>query len=109
MKEHAMALGLKGPDILVVNQGKSTYAQAEKMLEVMENNNFKSAIVVTSDFHTRRTKYIFKKIFSRNKFDVIVSANHSKRFNPSHWWKNAEHAKILFYEYTKLAWYWFRY
>lgn len=109
MKKHAIALGLKESDILVVNQGKSTYAQAKRMLEIMKNNNFKSAIVVTSNFHTRRARYIFKKTFSKNKYNLIVSASDTKRFNPSRWWKNSGYAKILFYEYTKLLWYWFRY
>jgi uncharacterized SAM-binding protein YcdF (DUF218 family) len=109
MKKHAIHLGISEKDIMVVNQGKSTYAQAKKLLEVMKENNFKSAIVVTSNYHTKRTKYVFRKIFSPSKLTVIVLPSSSNRFNSLNWWKTSEQAEVLFHEYTKLLWYWLRY
>lgn len=109
MKDHAVDLGVPESDVEAVNQGQSTYAQAKKMVEVMKNKGYKSAIVVTSDYHTRRTEYIFDKIFLPASVNVIVSPSPSGRFDAEEWWKNADYAKTVFYEYTKLLWYWVRY
>lgn len=44
----------------------STYEEAQSILSVCEEYDFKSLILVTSAFHSSRSKYIFKKIFPRN-------------------------------------------
>lgn len=109
MKKHAVYLGVPGEKILVVNQGESTVAQAKKMIDEMKINGFKSAIVVTSDFHTRRTRYIFRKLFSPSNLNVTVIPTTSIYYNSSDWWNNSQSAEIVFFEYTKLFYYLLRY
>jgi uncharacterized SAM-binding protein YcdF (DUF218 family) len=109
MREHAVALGISKDDIHVVEQGISTYMQALSMVDLMINEGLESAIVVTSDYHTKRTRYIFRKLFLPSGLTVLVKASPSGRIQSSDWWKNSDYAKIVFYEYTKLLWYWLRY
>lgn len=109
MREHAVALGISKDNIHVVEQGISTYMQALSMVDLMIKEGLESAIVVTSDYHTRRTRYIFRKLFFPSGLTVIVRASPSGRIQSSDWWKNSDYAKIVFYEYTKLLWYWIRY
>jgi uncharacterized SAM-binding protein YcdF (DUF218 family) len=109
MKEHAVNLRVSEGNIRVVKQGISTYMQALKMVDLMMKDGFESAIVVTSDYHTRRTRYIFRKLFSPAGLTVIVRASPSGRAKSLEWWKNSDYTKIVFYEYTKLLWYWAKY
>lgn len=109
MREHAVALGISKDNIHVVEQGISTYMQALSMVDLMIKEGFKSAIVVTSDYHTRRTRYIFRKLFFPASLTIIVRSSSSGRIKASKWWKNSTYSKIVFYEYTKLLWYWVRY
>lgn len=48
-------------DIISEREATSTWTNATKSIEVMERYGFKSAIVVTSDFHTRRTRMAFER------------------------------------------------
>jgi uncharacterized SAM-binding protein YcdF (DUF218 family) len=112
MKRHAVSLGVPADNVMVVNQGESTYAQAVKSVEVMKHNNFRSAIIVTSDYHTRRTRYIFNKVSSKEQLKFIFIPSDSLYTNLIHssrLWKHSELFELLFYEYTKLFWYWLRY
>ena len=109
MKDHAIHLGVPEHAVEAVEQGHSTYAQAKKLAGIMRNEGYKSAIVVTSDYHTKRTKFIFNKLFLPSGLNFIVCPSPSERFKVKEWWKSSDYAKIVFYEYTKLLWYWVRY
>lgn len=112
MKRHAMYLGVPVDNIMAVDQGESTYAQAVRAVKIMKYNSFKSAIVVTSDYHTRRTRYVFNKVSSNEQLKFIFIPSDSLYTNlirSSRLWKHSELFELLFYEYTKLLWYWLRY
>ncbi|UOR14025.1 YdcF family protein [Halobacillus amylolyticus] len=83
----------------------STYENATLSKHTMEKKGLKSSLVVTSDYHSRRTKMTFDDIY-----DNQIELNHSfapSFFNPSD--GMTEHEKrMTFSEYVKIAVYWFR-
>lgn len=55
------------PDNIIAEPlATSTWTNATESIKIMEQHGWKTAIVVTSDFHTRRTKMAFERA-KRNK------------------------------------------
>src|SRR5215467_15586015 len=52
----------------------NTKEEAEFLRKLVQSKNWKTVIVVTSNYHTRRAKYIFKKVFPRDVSVGIASA-----------------------------------
>ena len=49
--------------ILVENKSKTTFETAEYSLKIVQNQGYKSVIVVTSQYHKRRASIIFTHFF----------------------------------------------
>ncbi|QGS69964.1 hypothetical protein CV093_17845 [Oceanobacillus sp. 143] len=54
----------------------STYTNALYTKEEMEKNNLKSAIVVSSDFHMRRSKLVFKDYIRTQELNLLILLHH---------------------------------
>jgi len=52
--------------LILEEEATSTWTNATNMIEIMEENNWDSAIVVTTDYHTRRIHLSFERA-SREK------------------------------------------
>lgn len=64
MKEYAISEGIPSDSILTEQESKDTLGNAYfTKVNILEPNNWKSVLVVTSDFHLERTKYIFDLVF----------------------------------------------
>ena len=107
MKRHALALGVpEGAIILDYGwNNNGTWDNAINCLKIVRENNFKSAIVVTSNYHTRRSRYAFKKVFRDSNVRILISPCPGGSFAPGEWWKSRELSKSVFLEYTKLIYY----
>jgi len=70
-------------DQLILEEATSTWTNATNTIEIMEENNWESAIVVTTDYHTRRTQLAFERT-SRGKDMVFtyVSSYHEVNGEP---------------------------
>ena len=109
MKAHAVHLGVPESSVFPIRIGMSTYTQANKIVDEMKKRNFKSAIIVTSDFHGRRVKYMFGKAFEHAGLNLGVHTSTKIKPSSASWWRNPELTETIFYEYTKLFWYWVKY
>ena len=103
MERQALSLGVPKDDILLEEESLSTYENAKYSLVIMQANRFKSAIVVTSPHHTRRTSIIFNGLFKGIDLTICSvpydSSHHSK------WWKDSHRAMTVASEYFKLVGY----
>ena len=107
MKKQALALGIP-EDKIILDYGWNTHGtwdNARNSLKIIADNNFSSAIVVTSNYHTRRSKLAFNKIFRNTNLKILISGCPDSFFRPNQWWENRESAETIFYEYTKLIYY----
>ncbi|UOR11323.1 YdcF family protein [Halobacillus amylolyticus] len=58
----------------------STYENALYTEDIMQANNYKSAIVVTSNYHSLRSKFTFEKVYNN---DISLSYSFAPSFyNP---------------------------
>jgi len=71
--------------------------EAQFLRKLVQEKNWKSVIVVTSNYHTRRAKYIFGKILA-NSVTVCMAAARDADYDPEHWWEQRKSVKRYFHE-----------
>ncbi len=89
----------------LTTQAASTQEEAESVTRFIKSKNWKSCIVVTSNYHTRRAGFIFKKYAEKAGLNFYIHAAPDPILFPEEWWNCRPCAKNVFYEYTKLIYY----
>ena len=80
----------------------STREEAQALRALVTEKNWRSVIVVTSNYHTRRTRYIFQRIFPES-VSVRVASARDGEFDPEHWWENRKSLKEFIRELAALV------
>ena len=107
MMNHAMELGIPAEAIIKESHADSTYQNAFYTKEIMEQRGFKSVIIVSSEFHMRRVKLVFERVFKDTDIKLIYCAAKDPAFDPDHWWSSNKSIMNTFNEYVKLMGYFF--
>ncbi len=104
---HAMKLKIFPADALLsaAHNADSTKGETAHLLKFVREHNFRKIIIVTSNYHTRRARGIFRKEWKGSGVDVFISAAGSSKFHPEEWWVHREDSKTFFYEFSKTIWY----
>jgi uncharacterized SAM-binding protein YcdF (DUF218 family) len=79
------------------HRGANTREEAEELSKLAARRGWKRVLVVTSNYHARRTRFIFGRVFPPSA-TVRVSAAHDSEFDPSQWWETRLGEKLLFNE-----------
>jgi uncharacterized SAM-binding protein YcdF (DUF218 family) len=79
----------------------STQEEAGALLQLATDRKWHSVIVVTSNYHTRRARYIFRHVFPRDIAVRIASARDGD-FDPQKWWEKRKSIKELTREFAGL-------
>lgn len=77
----------------------TTKEEAAALLKLATDRKWRSVIVVTSNYHTRRARYIFRHIFPREIAMRVASARDGD-FDPQAWWEKRESIKELTFEFA---------
>jgi len=83
----------------LAHDADSTKEEAESLLRFAAERKWHSVIIVTSNYHTRRARYIFRHVFSRDIAVRIASARDGD-FDPDKWWEKRESTKELTREFA---------
>ncbi len=87
---------------------RSTWEEAQVVCAYLaDNREIESLILVTSSFHTRRTLIIFERA-CRNldrELELIMRPSSFDTFQADRWWQDRESAKMVVFEYMKLAYF----
>ncbi|BAU28088.1 uncharacterized SAM-binding protein YcdF (DUF218 family) [Aneurinibacillus soli] len=99
----------KVPRSVIVMEDKalSTYDNAVYTRQLMEKEGWKSAIVVTSNWHTRRAKMTFDKVYKDS--GITLSYASAEDTTLENWWGDLEKSKIVLKEWVKIIFYKVRY
>jgi len=62
-------------------------------------HGWKRVMIVTSNYHTRRTRYLAEHVFPADIHVLIVAAP-DHEYDPDSWWKTRAGMKILFHEFV---------
>jgi uncharacterized SAM-binding protein YcdF (DUF218 family) len=66
----------------------STFDEAEDVLAYGKSKGWKRIIIVTDEFHTRRARYAFEKIFEDSGIEVEVAGAPNEVFSDDDWWQS---------------------
>ena len=91
--------------VIVPHQASSTLEEAEVLIPFVREKGYRSIILVTSNFHTRRSQMVFRRRWGRGGIRVIVSAAPSWAFDPNRWWTRRTDSRTFLLEWTKIFWY----
>jgi uncharacterized SAM-binding protein YcdF (DUF218 family) len=89
---------------------RSTMEEARRLRDYARERRLKRLILVTSNFHTRRTRLAFGRAFKGTGIELLVQAAPPDCwFDPDSWWTRRADSRNLFLEYQKLIFYSLRY
>ncbi|MEX0813262.1 MAG: YdcF family protein [Chitinophagales bacterium] len=94
--------------VKILPEGSSTFEESAAILDYCQKQGFKTVIIVSSAFHTRRIQQTFKEKFKDRGIKTIVRG-HIRRHDPPYWWQNEQDMINVNNEYIKLLYYWWRY
>jgi uncharacterized SAM-binding protein YcdF (DUF218 family) len=101
-KERAVSLGVPADAVIEEPKAESTYENATFSKKIMIEKEFNSTLVVTSDYHSRRTKMTFESIYG-DEIELAYSFSPSF-FDPSDG-LNEREERMTFGEYVKIIFY----
>jgi uncharacterized SAM-binding protein YcdF (DUF218 family) len=79
------------------HRAANTREEAEALRVLAASRGWKRVLVVTSNYHARRARFIFGRVFPPS-VTLRVSAAHDSEFDPSQWWETRLGQKLLFNE-----------
>jgi len=81
------------------HDGDSTLEEAEGLRRMAKERKWRKVIVVTSNYHTRRARYIFRRVFPQG-IAVSIASTRDGDFDPEHWWETRKSIKELTREFA---------
>jgi uncharacterized SAM-binding protein YcdF (DUF218 family) len=95
------AYGPLGSEVCPIRED-STFGETVDVKRCLERQNVHSALIVTSDFHTRRAISIFHKRLPQ--YEWSVAAESAPYHNSEQWWRHRRWAKAALDEWEKYLW-----
>ncbi len=92
--------------IILPGDAKSTRDEAVAVRKYAElHPQLDTLLLVSSSYHSRRATFVFNKTLGKLDHPVTVISCPSKYtgFHSKNWWRDRESAKLVFFEYLKLA------
>ena len=104
---YAKKLDVLPDDALLVaaHFASSTKEEAQRLFPFVLRRNYKSVIIVTSNYHTRRAKSVYEQQWPCSSIDFRISAAPTTGFRPEDWWTRRTDSEMFLYEFTKTIWY----
>jgi hypothetical protein len=100
-------LGLRKDQIKILpvpEEHPTTLNEARIVLSHLSGDKVQSAILVTEDFHSRRSYWAYKKVGTPLRIDIIPYPYFS-RFKVDSWWREARGVRNFFEESGKFFYY----
>jgi uncharacterized SAM-binding protein YcdF (DUF218 family) len=85
-----------------VHDADNTHEEASALARLAVAQHWKNVIIVTSNYHARRARYIFSRVFPTGVAISVASAKDGD-FDPENWWESRKSIKLLGREVLGLA------
>ncbi|HXC47885.1 MAG TPA: YdcF family protein [Candidatus Sulfotelmatobacter sp.] len=79
------------------HDAENTLEEAVALSRLCAERRFHSVVVVTSNYHARRARYVFDKVFPPT-ITVSVAGAHDGDFDPEHWWEKRKSQELFVHE-----------
>lgn len=92
--------------VLCPQKADSTREEAEALRPCLERRGWRTVVVVTSNYHTRRASHIWRKVCKAADppFRISVHGVPDGDFESRGWWRRRRYAKTFLGETIKLVW-----
>ena len=80
----------------------NTAQEAEALHDLVRARGWRRVIVVTSKYHTRRSRFGFGREFAGSGTDIIVRSSRFDASDPAHWWRARPDVRFVLEEWGKL-------
>ena len=104
--------GVPDDDLYILSESHpvtSTFDEAAALRQFMVDHNYDTLILVTSEMHTRRARWIFEKELEGLGINMQVAGAPHARFDASNWWTVEDGLIFVNNEYIKLIFYLIKY
>jgi uncharacterized SAM-binding protein YcdF (DUF218 family) len=102
MMQDAEGFGAPASALQVVSsRAGSTIEEEEVILRYAAEHGFHRLVIVTSDYHTRRTHVIYSAATENRKVEAKVVAAPDFLMGGQRWWENHAALKAMLYEFIK--------
>jgi len=109
MYDLAVLEGVPESSLLKEERSRSTYENALFTRELMEQQGLRSAVVVTSDWHMKRSAFVFDKVYQGSGIELHYCGAPDDRSDFDAWWKDGEKQQVVLSEWAKTLVYWAKY
>ncbi|MFX0124539.1 MAG: YdcF family protein [Candidatus Hodarchaeota archaeon] len=103
------AMGIPDSSFKMIGNGAtSTYDEAKVAKRFVNQNGYKSILIVTSKWHSKRAYLTFRSVFNKDteiKKRITIHPSKYDTFDPDNWWKTGADAELVFREYVRLIYY----
>ena len=83
--------------IRLPNRARNTLEEAGAVSGFLTSHGWKKIIVVTSNYHTRRARFIYERSLAPGSELRVVAAS-DPDYDPNSWWRTRQGLKTFFYE-----------
>lgn len=105
----AIEAGADSTSVFALNVGTSTFEEAEAIIAHALQAGYTNIAIVSTEFHLRRVRRVFRKRAKGTAVAVHVVAAASQSYDSARWWESEEGLLMVNNEYVKLLYYWLRY
>ncbi len=84
------------------HRATDTREEAAALAPFLTQHGWKKILVVTSSYHTRRSRFIFERVLPQG-FDLRVVAAHDSNYDPDSWWRTEHGMRIFLHESLGMA------
>jgi uncharacterized SAM-binding protein YcdF (DUF218 family) len=86
-----------------------TFDEAKALLEYLHEHPARKVIIVTSDLHSRRARFIFRRVLAGTQSQIMLAPVSDLKYGASNWWRSEDGVIGCQNEYIKLFYYHLRY
>jgi uncharacterized SAM-binding protein YcdF (DUF218 family) len=79
------------------HRARDTREEAAALAPFLASHGWKKILVVTSNYHSRRTEFIFARTLSPGTELRVVAAT-ARDYDPDNWWKTRAGMRVFFHE-----------
>jgi uncharacterized SAM-binding protein YcdF (DUF218 family) len=79
------------------HRAQNTREEGEALAKFLAAHGWKRILVVTSNYHTRRARYILTRVLPAGTMLRVLSARDTN-YDPDNWWRTRRGTKIFFHE-----------
>ena len=90
--------GIDETDIIIEDDSDSTHTNAAESIEIMEAQGFESALIVTNDYHIKRSKIAFERL---NDGSMTFNYINAMNLSGERWYERENSGTIWLDEFIK--------